>query len=540
MASLRHPGAWFLLAALALAGPACARALAPPTQPTVCAALVVAADRGLLADDGSGTQTVVRSTPPAHGTVAVGPDGSFTYTPVAGYTGPDAFTYTTTDAIQRYRAPRRVIASLGGVEVDGNAFGSAWTPVPGTSDEFYGLTDRGPNIDGAVDGAKIFVIPTFNPAIGRFVLGRGGLRLVATIGLKDGAGVAYTGLVPPAGAGGTEEVAYDSHGERLAPDPRGLDSEGLVALADGSFWVADEYGPVLTHFAADGRALETLTPFAKNPGGRQLPQVLARRAKNRGMEGLAITPDGAALVGIMQSALANDIGEGEAKKTAPVRIVRVDLRTGATAQYLYILDDPAGLGTVVSEIAALSATEFLVIERDGKFPGAGPTDKKIYRISLAGASDVGVAAQPGDTLDPARGLLFDGATTIEALTRKASPAAARAALAARHIVPVDKTLELDLGALLHALDPSGRLYPHDKLEGLAVQDGGAHLVLANDSDFGVDAAAGVLTRKTDPTTGETDDTEVLVIDRMKLPAKTRTATVSLAVGSCPSARATRL
>ena len=34
---------------------------------------------------------------PSHGTVVVNPDGSFTYTPVAGYLGPDSFTYQAND-----------------------------------------------------------------------------------------------------------------------------------------------------------------------------------------------------------------------------------------------------------------------------------------------------------------------------------------------------------------------------------------------------------------------------------------------------------
>lgn len=38
------------------------------------------------------------ATPPAHGTVVVNPDGTYTYTPDADYNGPDSFTYTITDA----------------------------------------------------------------------------------------------------------------------------------------------------------------------------------------------------------------------------------------------------------------------------------------------------------------------------------------------------------------------------------------------------------------------------------------------------------
>lgn len=43
------------------------------------------------------TLTVASSTAPSHGSVTVNADGSFTYTPVVGYTGTDTFTYKVTD-----------------------------------------------------------------------------------------------------------------------------------------------------------------------------------------------------------------------------------------------------------------------------------------------------------------------------------------------------------------------------------------------------------------------------------------------------------
>jgi hypothetical protein len=62
--------------------------------------LNVSAARGVLANDtdpNNDPLTAVAPTAAAHGTVALSPNGSFTYTPAAGYTGPDAFTYRPND-----------------------------------------------------------------------------------------------------------------------------------------------------------------------------------------------------------------------------------------------------------------------------------------------------------------------------------------------------------------------------------------------------------------------------------------------------------
>jgi len=62
--------------------------------------LVVAPDAGVLANDGDidgDALTAALETGPAHGTVSLNADGSFTYTPDPGYDGPDSFTYTVDD-----------------------------------------------------------------------------------------------------------------------------------------------------------------------------------------------------------------------------------------------------------------------------------------------------------------------------------------------------------------------------------------------------------------------------------------------------------
>ena len=52
----------------------------------------------VLANDAGSSLQVVGNSAPAHGTVTVATDGTYTYTPASGYAGPDSFTYTVIDA----------------------------------------------------------------------------------------------------------------------------------------------------------------------------------------------------------------------------------------------------------------------------------------------------------------------------------------------------------------------------------------------------------------------------------------------------------
>ncbi len=411
------------------------------------------------------------------------------------------------DAALIYQAtlPHEVLTEVGNaagetVEVRNGGFGSAMARHPHRRDHFYALTDRGPNAataPGTSPPGIIFVTPEYTPRIGEFRMLPGGrVELVRTILLKDPGGRPITGL-PNASFGSTGETPYALDGSIVALDPdgdgipgydeSGLDGEGLVALPDGTFWVSDEYGPHIVHFDADGLEIGRINPFAQDPRnrpGRVLPAELARRWPNRGMEGLAITPDRRTLVGIMQSNLYNPT-QAAVGSINLTRIVTVDLESGATRQYLY-RQDAAGLAN--SEIVALSATSFLVVERDTRFFGrdAPPVRKNIYRIDLAGATNVDasnrrlIAREPTITHDGSSGLLVDG-KTLEQVVRDAGNAAnfeaGWQALAALGIRPVAKTLIYDAVA--------GQGYPHDKMEGLIVL-GPRTIAILNDDDFALE------------------------------------------------------
>jgi hypothetical protein len=523
-------------ASLAATGPSFAKPKAPGPLAAVAdtyqtsnlGTLAVSGGKGVLANDSGGQQQLVSHTDPAHGSLTLNPDGSFNYVPQAGFTGQDSFTYTITNAVQLYSTHLPSLGTFGGVNLTGGGYGSSLYPDPGHLGEFYGLEDRGPNV-GAADGSNVEPIPTFDPSIGLFRFGSDGRAvMLRQIPLRDASGHPYSGLVNSQNP--TGETIEDLNGHVLAQDPNGYDSEGLVAMPDGTFWVSDEYGPFVTHFDRDGRAISRLSPLDGS-----LPRELVNRVPNRGMEGLTITPDGKMLVGMMQSALQQpDLNGSNAKNLAPVRIVTYNLRTHALHEYLYLLHNPKQTGTAVSEITALSDSTFLVDERDGNFPAAGGF-KQIWKIDLSGATDVGPDARvTGATYSATGGGLLVGGKTIEDLTLGENTAAAQATLTAAGITPVSSGLYLDIDGLLGTLDPQYRFFAHDKVEGVAALDGGKTIVISNDSDFGIagvtnNAPPWQLQAKIIPSTGLQDDGEYLVIDMTKLPAPTSTATVRINV-----------
>ena len=561
----------------------------------------------LLANDFGATAVVRHSalSNPAAGQLTVNADGSYSFVPAAGTHGSVSFTYTATDAVTLYKDAvpgADKIPPLGELEgpdgsatlISGGGYGSSFAADPGRPGWFYGVTDRGPNADddGPL-GDKVFTDPTFNPQIGLFQLVGGKAVLQKKILLKAPDGTPYNGLpVPITKIAASSEKTEDLFGNIINPTQpytvpgtspavtlnpdNGYDSEGLVALPDGTFWVSDEYGPYITHFDRNGKEIQRLSPWGADTGdglgnghnvdtANPLPLELQLRTKNKGMEGLTITPDGSTLVGMMQSALAQpDYAKGvKAANVAPVRIVTVNLRTKAMHEYLYLLTDPATTGSAVSEITALSDTKFLVDERDGNQGEPGKAAfKDLYEIDLTGATDMLKGAtynfQPGSStlldITKPQGLLVGG-KSVEAYVGAAGTAQAELLLDQAGIQPVSKTPYLEIGTLLNQLDPSGAFFSHDKIEGVATTDGGKTVYLSNDSDFGMDHLLGqdeaaceasaesdttACAPVKDPATGEylvhqktldasgaVDDGEVLRVDVAKLPLVLGTATVTL-------------
>jgi hypothetical protein len=227
-----------------------------------------------------------------------------------------------------------------------------------------------------------------------------------------------------------------------------------VAYPERRFSIADEHDAFVAHNADGGRELQRPTPSSIS-----LQEYLRLRRPARGSEALTITPDGQWLVGLLQAS------QEHASPTASRarRIVFSHTSTRQTREYLYLLDSPALHNN--SEILALSATQFLVLERDGNLLDGmlAPTVKKLYEIDITGATDISVLGSTG--LTP-----IGGTTTLENATA--------AELAAAGIVPVSKRL---------AVDPFGLGVGTGRPAGSAL-DPADLLLVVSDDDVGLDSA----------------------------------------------------
>jgi hypothetical protein len=145
---------------------------------------------------------------------------------------------------------------------------------------------------------------------------------------------------------------------------------------------------------------------------------------------------------------------------------------------------------------------------------------------------------PGTSYQADRGGLLVNNVPIETFVGVSTDAEAIAKLGAVGITVADKTLRLDLEALLRSLSANGDFFGHDKIEGLITPDGGKTLIVSNDSDFGIAGLEGGPGPVTPPfrlkpklqPNGSQDNGEILIVDTSKLPAKTELLTVRIKVG----------
>jgi len=308
------------------------------------------------------------------------------------------------------------------VGIGSSAFRSPNDP----SNVLWTLGDRGPNIEckdmkaiagveltcGEVKHGRVYPTPSYAPSIYRVLLpDDGSFRVTDVITLKDRDGRPLNGLPNPLRTASTETPLDGTEG----------DFAGAPYETKGS-----------------------------------LPAIIAKRASNRGIEGIAISPDERFLYFIVQNPLANpdNAAYEKARNTRLFKLERGTMRV--VGEYVYTLDDPQSFrrdpstkqnAPRISELMALSGDRLVVDERTEK-------TTKLYEIELAGATNI------------------SGSRWDDAATR---PTLEQTELAAAEIAPVRKTLRLDTAD-----------HPEiaGKTEGMALLGDGA-LALINDDDFGI-------------------------------------------------------
>jgi len=292
-----------------------------------------------------------------------------------------------------------------------------------SANKFLALPDRGPNampyasaIDDTVSYINRFHTITMeltsqpDPSGLPFTVN---LHLIDTTLLWSATDLVYgTGanLGVPSGVPPVNDAAhhfFTGRSDNFDPDKNSgypadarFDTESIRVSNDKkSVFISDEYGPYIYEFdRSTGERLHSFTlpdefyvALCEPVGAGEIADNKIGRTANKGIEGLAITPDGTTLVGIVQAALIQDAKQkGDAAKL--LRIVVIDLASGDVIhEYAYKLTT----GTGVSEILALNNHEFLVDERDGRGRegGDGLTSndarvKQIFKIDLDGATDI--------------------------------------------------------------------------------------------------------------------------------------------------------
>ncbi|GAX52185.1 esterase-like activity of phytase family protein [Streptomyces olivochromogenes] len=349
--------------------------------------------------------------------------------------------------------------------VDLGGIGSDIYPA-GRRGEFWTVTDRGPNGQIKVDGKKrrTFPVPGFDPAIVKIRVSGDTVKVLDALPITTSSGKPVTGLSNQAGR---DEAPYSYDAQTpLAYNPNGVDTEGIVRSADGSFWLIDEYGPSLIHVSARGKVLTRYVPKGLNLTGTDypvveaLPAILLHRKINRGFEGLAQLPGGDLVMAVQSPLSLPDGDAGDASRTT--RLLRFSPKQRAvTAEYAYRFDpvnvvDPSEDDTSelkISSVVAVGRDRLLVEER---------TDKaaRLQVVELTRSANILNGSWDSDTTSPSLEQLDD-------------PAASGVPVLAKRLV-------VDLGTVAGV---------PGKIEGIARVDHDT-LALINDNDFGMTDGAG--------------------------------------------------
>ena len=174
----------------------------------------------------------------------------------------------------------------------------------------------------------------------------------------------------------------------------GGDNEGIAWNPRGkSVFVTDE----------DAQTIREINPVSGECVGEvRIPEHQRTRRRNRGLEALAMSPDGEFLWTANEEALSGDGDASSAKNGTVVRLTRLSRRDGAAwaadGEWAYLTDsidggDTRRMRSGVSDMCVLEDGTLLVLERELSRKGVDPA----YRARL-----YAVRPRPGEAFDAER------------------------------------------------------------------------------------------------------------------------------------------
>lgn len=151
-----------------------------------------------------------------------------------------------------------------------------------------------------------------------------------------------------------------------------IDPESIQRDHRGDLWIGDEFGPWVLHFDASGRLLEPPIelPGLRSPNNPFLAGNPPTVNNSRGLEAMAMTPDGRHLVTVLEGAVPGD-------DASTRRIYRYDI-VGRSLTRLgdYRVEAPAHF---VADAQSVDGRRLLVIERDGGL-GLAAAFRAVYLV----------------------------------------------------------------------------------------------------------------------------------------------------------------
>jgi glycerophosphoryl diester phosphodiesterase len=155
-----------------------------------------------------------------------------------------------------------------------------------------------------------------------------------------------------------------------------FDPESIQRGHDGDLWLGDEFGPWILHFSADGVLLDPPIALPDGLMSPANPHLVgpATIAGSRGLEGMAISPNGKTLTFILEGAVVG------AADPFSRRIYEYEI--GSDAPPVHVANYRTEVaGHFVADVQALDDHRLIVIERDG---GRGLTAnfRRVYEVDL--------------------------------------------------------------------------------------------------------------------------------------------------------------